>query len=371
MSSNNFDYKVVQLKQSLKKSPLQYQHCQEKLADAAAELSLQHATLNGQLASKDQLAARIESNIQSLNKFVSQKNIKEQEPINTMRQLEIQLQELAYKVKNASSTKNDIDKKRKALTKATSDESALLALLESQKTALASLDATSADRREEVEALKRRIEGFRIKIAMRKMKLELANSNLKIKEYLMSIIRHNNSETVDFQSLFSSNDNARAEIRKILKEFIHHSKGIELDVGVSDAQIDEIIEKDQKEFDDIRRIYTELVQIINQYGDFKIYIQGIQTDIVELSQKLADDEKLLKELSRHLDDFNKSRVSLLSKIDSLQLDATKLTSFIAHANIFIDEKVNEIDRVQHDFEQVQLQKDQYLASHKVRSLETH
>jgi hypothetical protein len=356
---------VSSLKGRVESLPNNSERCVQRQLAIDAQLTDENSRLSMLLAEKSNLDNQIQENQIKLNSFVSQRNSKEQEPINTVRKLDADLHDLSYKVKTIPGIQKEIEARRASIQKSQSVLVDLGRKLDTDATNSVDLEAKIGNYLREIEGLKRQIEANKIKLAMRKMKLQLANSNRQIKEHLMSLIRTNNGEPVDFQVLFSTSENARREIRRILRDFINQSAGTQVEINISEEQIDDIISKDQKEFEEIRRIYTELVAIINQYGDFNIYISGIAQDIKDLDQRLKADDKHIQDLQRKiaearaaLDGQSARKVGWISEI-------SRLEKLIADNQRWIDDKDLETRQYQDEYDKLKLRKDLYVQEHKV------
>lgn len=367
-SKANLDRKtayVAALRDSTDKLPQNAERCTGKLLGVEAQLNEQNGRLSTLLAEKSGLENQIQENQLKLNAFVSQRNSKEQEPINTVRQLDAELQELKYKVNAIPGIRSELDARAKVNRKSEDTLAELRGKLEADGSAALGLEADTAGWQREIEVLKRQIESNKIKLAMRRMKLQLANSNRAIKEHLMGLIKTNNGEPVDFEVLFSSSENARKEIKRILREFIKESAGSHIEINISEAQIDEIITKDQKEFDEIRRIYTELVAIINQYGDFNLYINGIAKDIKDLEGKLTADDRAIGDLLRRIREAKATLDAINARKRGIAAEIERLVALIAENGRYIADKEADIRRWQDDYDKLKLRKDQYVLEHKV------
>lgn len=367
-SRANLDRKnayVSALRDTTEALPQSAQRCNEKLLDIERQLTEQNGRLSGLLAEKSGLENQIQENQLKLNAFVSQRNSKEQEPINTVRQLDAELQELKYKVNSIPGIRSDLDAREKVIRKSEDTLVDLRGRLDADSKHALELESGLASHQREIDILKRQIEANKIKVAMRKMKLQLANSNRAIKEHLMSLIKTNKGEPVDFEVLFSSSEATRKEIKRILREFIKESAGSQIEINVSEAQIDEIINKDQKEFEEIRRIYTELVAIISQYGDFNIYITGIARDIKDLEGRLAADDRQIGDLLKKIREARASLEAIAGRKRGLAAEIERLETLIADNRRYIEDKDAEIRRWQEDYDKLKQRKDLYVQEHKV------
>lgn len=126
-----------------------------------------------------------------------------------------------------------------------------------------------------------------------------------------------------------------------MKEFINQSPGMHVEVSISEAQLDEIIAKDQKEFDEIRKIYTELVNIINQYGDFNVYISGIAR-IEDLEGKLGTDDRMLGDWIRKVREWQAIIDGAGARRSAWSADILRLEKFIADGRKYIEDKESEM-----------------------------
>ena len=358
------DY-ISSLQQTFLSASIDTKVCTDKLQLVESTLNQQNDHLSEAVRQKDNLESLSAANHEKLNSFVSQRNSKEQEPINIVRKLDAELQSLKFKVANAPKTKDEIELKRKSLVKAESDVLRMETERQGEEKTEAKLNTDISETLTKIESIRRSMESYKVKIAMRKMKLQLANSNAKIKEYLMSLIKHNKGEAVDFQSLFSSSENARNEIRKILKEFIAQSHGMDVELSVTDKQLDEIIESEQHEFDEIRKIYTELVQIINQYGDFKVYIEAIAAEIRSLETNFTKEERIYNELNKHLRIIRQSLLTSAERRVHLSTEIDKLRNYILSTQTWIDDRLAEIESNESELAKLQAKKDSYMLKHKV------
>ena len=356
---------VGSLKDKLDLLPNNFDRCAQKQLTIEAQLSDNSSRLSALLAEKSGLDNQIQENQLKLNAYVSQRNSKEQEPINIVRELERELHDLKFKVGTIPGIKSDLDTRNKAIRKAEDALADLRRRIDSDGKNSYELESNIASIQREIDTLKRQIESNKIKLAMRRMKLELANSNRAIKEHLMSLIRTNHGEPVDFQVLISTSENARKEIRRILRTFIEQSAGSNVEINISEAQLDDIISKDQKEFDEIRRIYTELVTITNQYGDFSVYISGISQDIKDLDSRLVADERTIKDLPRKLREAKASLDGQGARKDGIIAEIERTERFISDNRRHIDDKEIEIRRWEDDFDKLKLKKDLYVQEHKV------
>lgn len=353
------------LKDRLESLPKESERCVQRQLSVDASLTDSNAQLSALLAEKASLDNQVQENQIKLNSYVSQRNSKEQEPINTVRKLDAELHELSYKVKAIPAAQKEIDARRAASKKGEDTLADLRRKLEADGLSGLDLEAKIGGYLREIEGLKRQIEANKIKLAMRNMKLQLANSNRQIKEHLMSLIRTNNGEPVDFQVLFSTSENARREIRRILRDFINQSAGTLVEINISEEQIDEIIAKDQKEFEEIRRIYTELVAIINQYGDFSIYISGISQDIKDLELRLKADDKHIHGLQQKVAEARHALEGQAGRKGGWVAEIARLEKLLADNRKWIDDKEAEIRQHQEDYDKLKLRKDLYVQEHKV------
>lgn len=367
-SRANLDRKtayVTALHETTEALPQNAERCSGKLLGIEGQLNEQNGRLSGFLAEKSGLENQIQENQLKLNAFVSQRNTKEQEPINIVRKLDSDLQELKYKVNTIPGIRSDLDARQKVNRKSEETLADLRDKLNADAKTSLTLEADMSGYQREIDILKRQIEANKIKVAMRRMKLQLANSNRAIKEHLMSLIRTNKGEPVDFEVLFSSSENARKEIKRILREFIKESAGSHIEINISEAQIDEIISKDQKEFDEIRRIYTELVAIINQYGDFNLYITGIAKDIKDLEGKLAADDRQIGDLLKKIREAKALLLAIGERKGGFIAEIERLETLIEENGKYIRDKEVEIHRWQDDYDKLKMQKDLYVQQHKV------
>lgn len=358
------DY-VKGLKIRLEGIPNNSRECVDRIAGIDAQingLSLKNTDL---LSEKNSLEDQIKENQLKLNAFVNQRNVKEQEPINTVRKFDLELQELKFKLSTIPGIRAEIDTRQKAIAKAESDILNLRLKLDKDEQSTSDLQSKIYSAQSEIDMLRRDMEKFRIQLGLRRMKLELANSNRQIKEHLMSLIRTNNGEAVDFQELFSSSENARREIKRILRDFINQSAGMSYEINVSEAQIDEIIAKDEKEFDEIRKIYIELVEIIKRYGDFNIYISGIAKDIKDYENKLREDDAKLNDLLHKIKDWKPIVDGTEARRSAWENDISRLQNLIAEGRRIIDEKQSDMRKWQEDYDDIKSQKEIFMNEHKV------
>lgn len=358
------DY-VTTLKNKLDVLPDASKRCFDRQTDLNGQLNDLNTKMSGLLAEKGNLENQIQENQLKLNSFISQRNSKEQEPINTVRQLDLDLQALKFKIGSMPGIRADLDAKLKAILKAEEDLAEIRRKLNADESYTYDLQKKIDDGNLTVEGLKHGMEGNKIKLAMRKMKLQLANSNRQIKEYLMTLIRTNNGEPIDFQQLVSSNESTRREIRRILKEFINQSAGMHVEISISEAQLDEIIAKDQKEFDEIRKIYTELVNIINLYGDFNVYISGIARDIQDLEGKLATDDRTVNDWLRKIREWKAIVDGASARRSGWNADIIRLEKFISDGRKYIEDKEFEMRGWNDEYEKLRLRKELFMQEHKV------
>lgn len=358
------DY-VTTLKNKLDTLPQDSKRCFDRQAELDAQLGGLNTKMSDLLTEKGNLENQIQENQLKLNSFISQRNAKEQEPINTVRQLDLDLQALKFKIGSIPGIRADLDAKLKAILKAEEDLAEIRRKLSADESSTYDLQKKIDEANLAMDGLRHAMEGNKIKLAMRKMKLQLANSNRQIKDYLMGLIRTNNGNPIDFQQLVSSNENTRKEIRRILKEFINQSAGMHVEVSISEAQLDEIIAKDQKEFDEIRKIYTELVNIINQYGDFNVYISGIARDIQDLEGKLGTDDRMLGDWIRKVREWQAIIDGAGARRSAWSADILRLEKFIADGRKYIEDKESEMRGWNDEYEKLRVRKDMYMQEHKV------
>lgn len=356
---------VESLKGKLDGIPHNSRQCVDRLAGIDSQINGLNIKIADLLTEKGSIESQIQDNQLKLNAFVSQRNSKEQEPINTVRQLDLELQELKFKLGSVPGIRADIDARLKAINKAEADILDLRRKLDLDGQSTTDIQSKIYNAQGEVDGLKRDMEKLRINLGLRRMKLQLANSNRQIKEHLMGLIRTNNGEAVDFQVLFSSSENARREIKRILRDFINQSAGMSYEINVTEEQIEEIISKDQKEFDEIRKIYVELVDIIKRYGDFNIYISGLAKDIKDLEDKLRNDDSKLNNLQHKIREWKALIDGTEARRAGWGNEIIRLETFIADGRRYIDDKEFEIRRWQTDYDKAKERKDIFMLEHKV------
>jgi predicted RNase H-like nuclease (RuvC/YqgF family) len=339
--------------------------CVKQMIDNESKLDDLNRRLNGLIGEKEDAENRLRNNELQMKEFIDKMDFRKREPINNMNNLDKQIEELRFKVERIPKAKLEVERKELAIKKAQADIAALQDRLAKESEAVSRLESDIDSIRLKINQLKRAIEGLKVKLAMKKMKLELANSNYKIKEYLMSLIRTNNGEEADFESLVASSDKARNEIRNILKEFIKNSNGLDEEVNMTDAQLDEIIQKDQQEFDEIRRMYTELVNIIKSYGNFNAYLRQLASDIRETEEKLAADEKELAVLMGQIGLKNRAVEHSRDQVGIIKSEIAKWEDFVLQTRKFITEQTEEWQRIQSEHDDLKEKRRLFLEQHKV------
>ena len=201
--------------------------------------------------------------------------------------------------------------------------------------------------------------------SFKQMKLNVAFSNEKIKELLMSLIRHHNGEEVDFNSLFTNSDSAREQIVKILSEYVSQNNKLEIDVDLNEAQINQIIEKEKTEFDEIKKMYSELVDIIKKYGNIEIYIETLQQEIRELEDLEAAKKDELDEILRKLAALRAKFEAYQRTLEQYPIEIQKLEAFLLEAENYITKKTEELIQTEKEYKKALSDKEEYQFQNKV------
>ena len=367
-SSENLDKKqqyIGDLNNEIEHLKLDKDPCVKNIIETEDQINQTNNKLQNLLTQKEKLEKEIEDNQLKMNNFINQKNVKEREPINTVHKIENELSDLKFKVDKIPKIKTEIDSKTAQIAKILAEIERLKAKSEEEKTNSANFKSQIDSLKTEQNNLRRNIEGLKVKLAMRKMKLDLANSNFKIKEYLMSLIKTNNGKDTDFDSLVSGSEKARNEIRGILKEFIRQSNGIDSEISVSDGQLEEMIEKDQKEFEEIKKIYGELVNIIGQYGDFEIYTRAITQEIQDCEKRLAAEERQFSEIRSKIIKLENELTKSQERISSYFQEIENLEEMLRQLRKFVSEKTAENEQNEKEYDDLVQKRDNYLGQHKV------
>ena len=128
----------------------------------------------------------------------------------------------------------------------------------------------------------------------------------------------------------------------MLKGFIVQSRSASNDVAISEEQIDSIIQQDEKDFEDISRLYNELVRIINEYKDIDFDIKAMEIKITDLG-KNSDNAKAeinrithrIRELEGQKTHKNSEISQKRDKIKEIEDRIRKATDFITNSKVDI------------------------------------
>ena len=107
-----------------------------------------------------------------------------------------------------------------------------------------------------------------------------------------------------------------------------------------------------------------MVQIINQYGDFKVYIEAIATEIRGLEVNLGKEESIHKELNKHLRTLKQTLLATGERRQHVAAELDKLRVFIAQTQTWIDERTAELENDEEVHASVLKERDLYVQEHK-------
>lgn len=201
---------------------------------------------------------------------------------------------------------------------------------------LSDLDAQLAKLRLEHEDILRQQKINDSKQSLYKFKLEMASRNKHIKEFLMKLIDTREGRAKDIEAMFRDKIASEKDVQTMIKAFINQSREARSEPRITDAEIDEIIQQDEKDVRDITKLYNELVKIINEYKDIDFDIELTSRNIANLETARKELERKLREVNARileLEGGRRTRVAALdadrAKIMDLRDKIAKISDYLA------------------------------------------
>ena len=127
-------------------------------------------------------------------------------------------------------------------------------------------------------------------------KLEFALRNTRIKEFVQGLLKKDSLAQDTIDRMMSQNEISKAEIVKMVHAFLDQSKGQEIEINVTENEMNNVIEKDKKEFEEIMQVFRELKDMIHKYKEVEIDIVALKKEITDNDHKIASAELAFKEL---------------------------------------------------------------------------
>lgn len=299
------------------------------------------------------------------DELVKRKYNDENGPLKKLHLLDQEIEELsAKKNSNAKLAKQINDLKRLIA-------SSLLALEENQsELRKAELSIKKNEERDEslkpeIKDLKLKYDNLIIKIGVLQWKLDTALRNLKIKEFLMSLLKKEGSGEDSMERLMNESEVSKAEIVKIVRAFLLQSKGYEIETNISEDEMTEILEKDKKDFDEIMKVYRELKDMIEKYKELEFDIKALRKEIVERELERNETEKQYKALLSKQKSIADDRLNREKEIANYLKIIKNLESENEKNTLKIKEGEDFLAKIESDFQAKNAEREEYRKTHKV------
>ncbi len=314
--------------------------CASEITDLQRKLELDNEKLNHSkgitLEWQNDLKRLQESIHNALNES------KNKGPLTKIQKLKEEIEQLNVRKSDALKTQAEIEKKQAQIRGYETEMNAMNSLISDLMKTLNDLDDQIALLQSERTRFENDIKMNQSRKIILDMKLEFAIRNKHIKDYLLSLIDTSEGKSNDLYALFADKIASEKELKNMLKGFIVQSRSASNDVAISEEQIDSIIQQDEKDFEDISRLYNELVRIINEYKDIDFDIKAMEIKITDLG-KNSDNAKAeinrithrIRELEGQKTHKNSEISQKRDKIKEIEDRIRKATDFITNSKVDI------------------------------------
>ena len=318
------------------KSPAE---CANESRELTLKISLEREKLDYTRGSVVNLEAALKDVQNRLNDFIQRQRSDEQEPLRLQAKLEEEIEELRRSIANASKIHNEVDARKRDRNAKVSDLDRVQKQIDSANQDIKNSDLQKNLLRGEIEELYKKLKLSEGKRSLWEVKLELALRNKHIKDFLMSLINTNQGKEKDLQALFVDKIASEKELKVVLREFINQSRSSKNELPITDEQIDSIIKQDEKDFEDITRLYKELVKIITEYKDIDYDISHMRKELENMSHTILMYQADIDKLNKRLGGMDSSLHDKYSYISAREKEIAALRDRIGQDDIYIERHI--------------------------------
>lgn len=267
-------------------------------------------------------------------------------PLSKIQELKDEIEILMKRKGDALKTQAEIEKKQAQIRAYEAEITTLNALISDLMKALNDIDDQIAILQNDKTKFENDIKMNQSRKILLEMKLEFAVRNKHIKEYLLSLIDTSEGKSNDLYTLFADKIASEKELKNILKGLIIQSRSGQNEVSISEEQIDSIIKQDEKDFEDISRLYNELVRIINEYKDIDFDIKAMQTKIIDIGKGTDAAKTEINRIVQRIRDLENQKTHKNSEIHQKRDKIKDIEDKIRKASDYIQNNrinINDID----------------------------
>lgn len=321
------------------KSPTE---CTTEVQELNRKIDIEREKLSYSRSNHGNLEAALKDVQDRLADFIKRQRSDEQEPLRIQAKLEEDIQELNRAIASAGKSHAEIEIRRRDRTNKLSEIDRIQKLIDAANQEIKAHDFDKNLRRNEIEELYKKLKLSEGKRSLWEVKLEFALRNKHIKEFLMTLVNTKEGKDKDLQALFVDKISSERELKVVLREFINQSRSSKNEMPISDEQIDSIIKQDEKDFEDITRLYKELVKIISEYKDIDIDIVTMRRQIESVAANIAEYQTQIDAAKHRLNDLDALIAERQAAIRAREHDIGVIRDRITQDDSFIDRHVIDI-----------------------------
>ena len=217
-----------------------------------------------------------------------------------------------------------------------------------------SIDSDLEKNQLEQKQLNDELRQLKVEVGTLSMKLNINSQHNNIKQFLLSLVKDDNESEQLINKMRNDSELSKTEMYKIVKAFMaqSQSKGYEIESNISDSDIQELMENDQKEFEEIIKMYQALKEQIKKFKDLEFDLVALQKKVNDKQNRKEEIQRKLEQITKNLKRFFDSKNDLennsknakdeidrlYSQIDSLSSKDSANKSFLNEA----EQKLNDL-----------------------------
>ena len=320
-------------------------NCSNAQAELKRALSIQDEKKNYSLSRIREWNSQLNNIEEQVRSLVQKQSAETAEPLRELLKLDHELDELRRK-------KNEL-----AGDKTRSDPAVLIKnfnhkiddlrrKIDANKGKVSGVDSDLLKNQEEQRVLNEELKQLKVEVGSLTLKLQINSQHSQIKQFLSSLVKNDKESEQLIHKMRSDSEVSKTEMFKIVKAFMAQSQGHEVESNYTDKEILEFIEKDQKEFEEIMKVYQDLKDMIQKFKDMEFDLVALQQKVsakqsrkeeikrrlATLSQTLRDLFDLKNELERDSKACQDEIQKLLSQIEGLNSKAATDKDFLSHVD---------------------------------------
>ena len=305
-------------------------NCEDSLSDIKKAIALQNEKKDYSLSLIQDYNSQLNDLNNQKKNLISQKSKDSSVPLSEMQAIEKEIEDLNNRKSSITGSYDDPEGYKNKGNSLNGMIDKLNDKIKANRAQIVVLGQRMGDNDGQLGRYNSEYQALVIELSRLKIRLQINAQHAQIKMFLESLIKNDSNSEKLVEKMVSESEMSKSEMFKIVKAFMAQTQGYDVETTYSEDEIKDLMEKDQKEFEEVMKVYKELKDMIQKFKNISIDLVTDQNLMNVKEKRRLELTGLINGLKNSIQADSEKRGNLETEIEGWLKDIDRIRGEIAN-----------------------------------------